>query len=69
METPIDKLDNMLTDAGIPHLKKQHLYIEMGIDHSAFVSDPLEGPKGDKCMDFVTLNPTGMVLNFIEENW
>jgi hypothetical protein len=23
----------------------------------------------DKCMDFVTLNPTEMVMNFIKENW
>lgn len=45
MKNPIDELDKMLTDAGIPHVKKQHKYSEIGIDHSNLVTNPLEGPK------------------------
>ena len=45
MQNPIDELDKMLTDAGIPHIKKQHKYSEYGIDHSELVFDKLEGPK------------------------
>lgn len=45
MKNPIDELDKMLTDASIPHVKKQHKYSEIGINHSNWFTDQSEGPK------------------------